>query len=116
MDYKDLNFDQNNPLIDKPELKPIFEGPSLTPLPDILTNTTKKVDKVIDDEIITPKMVGLNDTWSGGKKKNTNWWCWIDRSNLLRIDPDALKRYESISTPNPTGSRTLPPRENDVDI
>ena len=49
MDYKSLDFII---LIDEPSTMPIFESPFLTSLQDILLNTTDKVNKILDDEII----------------------------------------------------------------
>ena len=68
VDYKSLDFIL---LIDKPSTKPIFESPSLPPLQDILLNTSDKVDKIFDDEIIAineGRTAGFKDIWSVERK------------------------------------------------
>ena len=49
VDYKGPEFNPSNPLVDETEPEFVFESPSLPPLPDILPDTTKNVDKVIDE-------------------------------------------------------------------
>jgi len=55
VDYKGVDFIL---LVDEPFPEPIFESLSLPPLQDILLNTTNKVDKILDDEIITTNCDG----------------------------------------------------------
>ena len=50
MDYKGLDFIL---LADEPSPESIFESYSLPPLQYILYNTTDKVDKILNNEIIT---------------------------------------------------------------
>ena len=56
VDYKDSNFNPNNPMVDEPESETILESHTLPPLSYISPNTTYEVDKIINDEIIAPKM------------------------------------------------------------
>ena len=55
LNYKSSDFNPNNLLVDKPSPKPIYESPSLPPFPDMLPNIADKVDKILDNEIITTK-------------------------------------------------------------
>jgi len=55
VDYKGPGFNPSNSLIDELEPEPISESPTLPPLLNILLNTAEKVDKTLDDEIITTK-------------------------------------------------------------
>ena len=55
MNYKGSYFNPNNPLDDESSLESISERHSLSPLPNILSNTVDQIGKIIDDEIITTK-------------------------------------------------------------
>ena len=56
VDYKGLDC---SPLIDKPSTKSFFENSSLSPLSNTHPITTKKVDKILKDEIIITKSGNL---------------------------------------------------------
>ena len=71
----------------------------LSPLPDD-PNTTKIVDKILKDDIITTKSSGTCRYLIHWKGKVATDDTWLDRDDLQRIDLDALERYGSTSTPN----------------
>ena len=52
VDYMSHNFNPSNPLVDEPYPEPFFERPPLPSLPNINPNTTEKIDKILNDEII----------------------------------------------------------------
>jgi len=52
MNYKSLDFNPNNSLVDEPEPKPVFKSLTLHSLPDVLPNIAEQVDNIIDNEII----------------------------------------------------------------
>ena len=55
VDYKGLDFNDSNPLDDKPSHELFSERLFLPPLSNILTNITHQVDNFLDEEIITTK-------------------------------------------------------------
>jgi len=55
VDYKGLDFNPGNPLVDEPFPEPIFESAPIFFHSDNLSNIADKVDKILDDEIIATK-------------------------------------------------------------
>jgi len=103
VDYKGPGFNPSNSLIDELEPEPISESPTLPPLLNILLNTAEKVDKTLDDEIITTKDGKIRRYLIRWKGKAPSDDTWIDWSDLQRIDPDVLEWYVSLSLPDLTG-------------
>jgi len=99
VDYKGLYV---IPLVDEPSRDPIFKSPFLSPLPDILSYTACQIDKFLDDKIITTKAYGIRKyliCWTEKVPINDTW---LDESELLKIDYEILKQYESNATSNLT--------------
>jgi len=55
VEYKGPNFNPSNPLVDESTPEPFFERSPLLSLLDINPNTTEKIDKILDDEIISTR-------------------------------------------------------------
>ena len=116
VEYKGLNFNPRNPLVDEPTLEPFYEGPRLPPLPDINPNTSEHIDKILDDEIISTRDGGTRRYLIRWKGKSPAEDTWLDRSELQQIDPDLLEYYESSFTRDSTESSSLSYGENDEDM
>ena len=96
LDYKCSDFNSNNILVDEPELKPIFESPTLPSLLDIFPNTGDEVDKIINNENIAIEDSVTRRYLIRWKEKTPSDDAWIDQSDLQHIDPNVLKQYKSI--------------------
>jgi len=80
VDYKDSGFNCNNQLVDGLSLE-LFSESSSPSVPDIHPNTTERVDKILDDLIIT-KDDGTRIYliyWKGKTSMND---AWIDQNDL----------------------------------
>ena len=53
VDYKGPDFNFSNPLVNVPSFEPFYESFSLHPLPNNHPNIAEKIDKILDDEIIS---------------------------------------------------------------
>jgi len=65
VDYKGLDFNHSKLLIDMPSPESFSESLPLLSLPDTHLNTSERVDKILEDEIIDTKpggTMGLADT------------------------------------------------------
>ena len=82
MDYKSFDC---SPSIIEPSLKPFFERPSFTPLPDTHLITVETVDKILEDKIITTKIGGTHRYLNRCKRKTPTVDSQLDRGDLLRI-------------------------------
>ena len=112
--YKGPDFNPHNPLLEEPE--PIFESPSLPPLPDITSLKADDIDNILDDEVISTRDGGIHRYLVRWKNKLPAEDTWLDHSELQRIAPDLLEYYEGRITADSTESSSLPPGENDEDM
>ena len=53
VDFNGITFNSRNFFIDEPSYEPIFERYFLSLFSNILPNTVDKIDKILDDEVIT---------------------------------------------------------------
>ena len=105
VDYNGFDFIL---LIDEPSHEPIFESTSLLPFQDIFPNTTDKVNKILDDEIMA--------TSDGGTRSQLVRWKGKARTGDAWIDANIVEQYKNISTLDSTRSSPLPLGENDADF
>jgi len=103
-------------LIDEPYLESFFEILSIPPLLNNLPNTAKKIDKILDSEIISNRDGRAWWYQIHWKEKSPAKDTWLDHSDLQHIDSYVLEHYESFFTPDSMGSSSLPPKENDENI
>ena len=55
IDYKGSHFNPSESLVDEHELESVFKSPTLPPLSNILPITARKINKILEDEIIATK-------------------------------------------------------------
>ena len=79
VDYK--SFDCSS-LIVEPSVKPFFERPLFTALPDTHPITVETVDKVLEDETITTKTDGTHKYLNRCKRKVLTVDSQLDRGDL----------------------------------
>ena len=85
VDYKGPDVNSGDPLVDEPSLELFSENPSLPPLSEIHPNIVEKIDKILNNEIISNRVGGTRRYLIRWKKilvGNT----WLDRSDLQQID------------------------------
>ena len=103
-------------MLEEPALEPIFESPSLPPLPDITSFKADDIDNILDDEVISTRDGGIHRYLVRWKKKPHADDIWLDHSELQQLAPDLLEYYKSRITADSTESSSLPPGENDEDM